>query len=305
MRNDYIQMKTYNYKAFVFVAREGNLTRAAKRLFLTQSALSLQIKKLQEQLNLVLFERTPHGMRLTEAGQRLLPAAERALQAEIDFSNEAAGLDNAVSGRLRLGTILDPEFLRLGDYLSLLTKRHPALMLELTHGMSGTVAELVKNDQLDVAFTLGPPDLEDLSEQYHLIKLREFSYRVIAPLGWRSRVEGMNWESLAKLPWIGTPPNSVHNQLLSKKFASIDARQNIVASVDLEQSMMNLVLSGVGLSLARHSHALHASHTHGVVIADKVSLDAGLCFICRKDWHNNPSITAAMTAVEDIWLNNK
>ena len=115
----------------------------------------------------------------------------------------------------------------------------------------------------------------------------------------------MDWADLAKLPWIGTPQNSVHSQLLSKKFASIGARQNIVASVDLEQSMLNLVLSGVGLSLSRHSNALDASHVHGVVIADKVSLDAGLCFICRKDCHSSPSIEAAMTAVEDVWLNNK
>lgn len=298
-------MNKCNFKAFVFVAREGNLTRAAKRLFLTQSALSLQIKKLQEQLNLVLFERTPHGMKLTGAGQRLLPLAERALQAEDDFCNEAAGLDNAVSGKLRLGTILDPEFLRLGDFLSILTKRHPALMLELTHGMSGSVAKQVKKEQLDVAFTLGPPNLEEMSEQYHLIKLTEFSYRVIAPPGWRSRVEGKDWEELAKLPWIGTPSNSVHNQLLSKMFAATDVRQNIVAKVDLEPSMMNLVLSGVGLSLARHSRALHASHTHGVVIADKVSLDAGLCFICRKNSVNNPLVEAAMSAVKDVWLNNK
>ena len=68
-------------RTFVTLAREGNLTRTAQRLHLTQPALSLQLKKLHEQLGVVLFERTPRGMRLTRAGEQLLPAAQRALSA--------------------------------------------------------------------------------------------------------------------------------------------------------------------------------------------------------------------------------
>ena len=70
-------------RTFVVLARVGNLTRAADQLHLSQPALSLQVKKLHEQLGVVLFERTPRGMRLTPAGEQLLPAAERAL-GEVD-----------------------------------------------------------------------------------------------------------------------------------------------------------------------------------------------------------------------------
>ncbi len=290
-----------NLRAFVTVAREGNLTRAAKRLFLSQPALSLQIKKLQSQLNLILFERTPRGMRLTEAGQRLLPAAERSLRVTAEFTAAAARLKDTVIGRLRLGTILDPEFLRLGRFLSALAEQHPALSFELKHGMSGTVARLVEDGQLDVAYTLGQPGLSELCDRFHVASLTVFSYRVVVPPGWAGQVRGKGWRDLAALPWIGTPPDSVHNRLLSRIFAAEGVEQKVVALVDLEPSMMDLVQSGVGMALARHSLALQAAHTTGVVIADAVSVDAEMCFVCLPDRSNEPPIQAAMTVIKNVW----
>lgn len=112
-------------RTFVTVAREGNLTRCAQLLHLTQPALSLHLKKLQDELGLALFERTPRGMRLTQAGVQLLPAAERALSATTELRVAAAALTGTVSGALHIGTIVDPEFLRLGAFLRRLVEHHP------------------------------------------------------------------------------------------------------------------------------------------------------------------------------------
>jgi len=288
-------------KAFVTVAREGNLTRAAERLFVTQPALSLQIKKLQEGLELILFERTPRGMRLTEAGQRLLPVAERALAGVSEFRAAAAGLKDTISGRLRLGTIVDPEFLRLGAFLSTLAERHPTLSFELTHGMSGTVTRWVEQGELDVAYTLGPPGFPDLAGRFQVIGLTDFTYRVVAPPGWAGQVRGKGWRELAALPWIETPPDSVHHRLLSTVFAAEGVRPHVVARVDLEPSMLDLVRSGVALALARDSLALRAAHAEGVVIADSVSVAAELGLVCRADRRTEAPIKAAMEAIEAVW----
>src|SRR5260370_13724851 len=112
-------------RAFVTVAREGNLTRAAVQLHLTQPAVSLQIKNLQEALGVTLFTRTSHGLSLTRDGQALLPHAERALAAAGDVQRAAAMLRQEVRGRLRIGTILDPEFLRLRGFPRLLGASYP------------------------------------------------------------------------------------------------------------------------------------------------------------------------------------
>lgn len=294
-------MDTALLRALVAVAREGSLTRAAARLHLTQSALSLRLKRLHEAVGVTLLERTPRGMRLTEAGRRLLPAAERALAAGEEFRAAAGGLQGTVSGRLRIGTVVDPEFLRLGLFLRQLTERSPGLSLELAHGMSGAVTRDVEDGDLDVGYTLGQPGLPELQGRFHALQLTAFAYRVIAPPGWAGRVRGRGWRELAALPWIATPPASVHHRLLGRVFAAEGVEPNVVARVDLEPSMLDLVRSGVGLALARESIALQRAHADGTVIADAVSLGAGLGFVCRADRREEPPIRVALEAMEAVW----
>jgi DNA-binding transcriptional LysR family regulator len=288
-------------RTFVTLAREGNLTRTAQRLHLSQPALSLQLKKLHEQLGLVLFERTPRGMRLTRAGEQLLPAAQRALEAATELDSLAAGISGQVGGRLRIGTIVDPEFLRLGPFLKRLVEYHPGLSTDLAHGMSGAVRREVAANRLDVAYTLGLPGMKDVEAGFEVLTLTPFSYRVIAPPGWQERVRGKDWKALARLPWIGTPADSVHHRLLAGVFREAGASPRIVAQVDLEPSMLDLVRSGVGLSLARDSVALRAAHAGSIAIADRVEVPAELGFLCLRARRTEPAIAAAFSVIAAVW----
>ncbi len=287
-------------RAFVMVAQEGNLTRAADRLCLSQPALSLQLKKLQDSLGVTLFERLPRGMRLTQFGRQLLPAAERILNSTAEFRAAAFRLKGSVTGSLRLGTIIDPEFLRLGTCLRLLTQRHPGLSFSLRHGMSGVMAREVEVGNLDVAFTLGPPGMEELRERFHVLMLTGFIYKVVAPPNWGGQVLNKGWRELAPLPWIETPPESAHHHLLKRIAMTEGVEFNFVAQVDLEPSMLDLVKSGVALSLARDNLALNAAHASGVVIANAVEVPAELGLICRKDRLDEPSVSAALE-IASLW----
>lgn len=110
-------MDLKHIRTFAAVARVGNLTRAAEHLHLTQPALSLQLKSFQEALDLPLFTRTAQGLAPNADGRALLPSAQRVLDALEDFERAIGALRVTVQGELRLGTILDPEFLRLGATL--------------------------------------------------------------------------------------------------------------------------------------------------------------------------------------------
>ena len=256
-------------RAFATVAREGNLTRAAAQLHLTQPAVSLQIKHLQETLGVTLFTRTSRGLALTRDGQTLLPHAERALAAAADVQRAAAALRHEVRGRLRIGTILDPGFLRLGGFLRALVETHPQIETALRHGMSGWVIEQVRTQALDVGYYIGRPGEDDPLDGalFHTVTLTHFQYRVLAPAGWKERVQrAHDWRALATLPWIWTPPASAHHRLLSRRFAEAGAQPLKVAEVDQEQSMLDLVKSGIGLTLARDSTALAEAHAHALTI---------------------------------------
>lgn len=289
-------MDLIQLRAFITVAREGNLTRAAERLHLTQPAVSLQIKSLQASLDLQLFSRTPTGMALTDDGAKLLPFAERVMESVAEFREGVAALHSTVSGTLSIGTILDPEFTRLGAFLKRLVETYPQLSTQLQHGMSGWVSNQVKSGALDVGYYLGTP-----GKEFHYQTLTSFTYNVVAPQGWKTRVAGKDWPALAKLPWIWTPPESAHNRLLSKTFAQYKVTPNKVALVDQEPSMLDLVKSGVGLSLARESIALREAHAHGLVIADAVSLSTELSFITLAKRKNEPTIAAVFSLLQQLW----
>src|SRR5438876_9155320 len=97
-------------RCFITVAREGTVSRAASLLHLTQPAVSLQLKGLEEDTGLQLFNRTPGGFTLTEAGAALLPLPHKAVSAALDFRTAANALKQSQRSTLRVGTILDPEF---------------------------------------------------------------------------------------------------------------------------------------------------------------------------------------------------
>jgi len=289
-------MDLIQLRAFVTVAREGNLTRAAERLHLTQPAVSLQIKSLQASLQLQLFHRTPSGMSLTDDGAKLLPFAERVMESVAEFRQGAAALHSTLSGTLAIGTILDPEFIRLGAFLKRLVETYPQLSTQLQQGMSGWVLQQVRSGTLDVGYYLGTP-----GKEFHSQTLTTFSYHVVAPKGWKNRVAGKGWEALAQLPWIWTPPESAHYRLLTKIFAEYKAVPNKVALVDQEMSMLDLVKSGVGLSLIRESIALREAHAHGLVIADRVSLSTELSFISLAKRKHEPTIAAVFALLQALW----
>ncbi|WP_175768336.1 LysR family transcriptional regulator [Burkholderia cenocepacia] len=291
-------------RAFATVAREGNLTRAAAQLHVTQPAVSLQIKHLQETLGVALFTRTSRGLALTRDGQTLLPHAERALAAAADVQRAAAALRHEVRGRLRIGTILDPGFLRLGGFLRALVETHPQIETALRHGMSGWVIEQVRAQALDVGYYIGRPEEDSPRDEalFHTVTLTRFEYRVLAPGGWKERVQrAHDWRALAALPWIWTPPASAHHRLLSRRFAAAGAQPVKVAEVDQEQSMLDLVKSGIGLTLARDSTALAEAHAHALTIVEPVTVPTELTFVTLAARRDEPAIAAALRLIEAQW----
>jgi DNA-binding transcriptional LysR family regulator len=294
--------------AFVVVAREGNISRAAARLFLSQPAVSLQLKELQALLQLELFVRTSAGVALTRDGQALLPYAERALDQLGDVHAAAQRLAARVLGKLRIGTILDPEFTRLGAFLRELVSQAPDIRPELQHGMSGTSLARLLAGEIDVGYYIGDAAADAAAlpgsrKRVALLSrpLTPFAYRVVAPPGWQPRVQGQDWPALVELPWILTPPDSVHARLLAATLEPLGLRQKGVALVDQEASMLALVRSGVGLALARDAVAMQASQSEGIAVADRVLLQTQLCFITRAGARRSPVVDAALAAIERAW----
>lgn len=297
-------------RAFVTVAREGNVTRAAEQLRITQPAVTLQLKRLARETGITLFRRVSTGLSLTQQGALLAAKAEQVLAAFTAFDQTAARLSSRARGTLRIGTIIDPEFTRLGAFLKALIESGPGIEATLRHGMSGDVPERLRRNDIDVGFFLG--DMEDFeppagrseeagADLFYGQNLAPLTYRIVGAPSLAGLVRGAGWDSLASLPWIGTPAASVHNRLLKNIFDRLGLRQNVVAEVDQEASMIAMVRTGVGLSLCRESIALHEQQVNGLVVADEAKLSTTLSFICLASRANEPTIKFAFDAIRRIW----
>src|SRR5690348_4001071 len=102
---DHRWMELQQFRYVAAVAEEGNFTRAAARCFVVQSALSHQIKRLEEELGVTLFNRTSRRVELTAAGTAFLAAARTALNAAERAAVDAAAAAGHITGRLRVGVI--------------------------------------------------------------------------------------------------------------------------------------------------------------------------------------------------------
>ncbi len=154
-RQQRIFMEIYQLRGFAAVAELGHLTRAAEKLHISQPALSAQIKSLEEELEVELFERTPNGMLLTAPGKRILAAAENVLAAAQALHNEARVSRGAVESSVTVGTVSDPEFIQLGALSSAAVERYPLLQIQFHREVSGEAFEHVREGRRDASFYYG------------------------------------------------------------------------------------------------------------------------------------------------------
>ena len=279
------------------MAELGQLTRAAEALHLSQPAITAQIKALEEDLGMALFERTPTGMVLTSAGRRLLAPAQQVLAATQHLRNEAKALFGEVAGIVSVGTVSDPEFIRLGEFLSAMVERFPLIQLELQQQVSGMALERVRDGSLNASFYFGELTTPSVAG----LRLRDIVYRVAAPAAWRSRVEHADWAEIAALPWILTPSVSTHNQLLHALFRNHGAEPTKVVEADQEAVVNSLIVSGVGLSMMRDDQARAAAAAGEVVIWGKTPSTTQAWFIYPAEQARDPVVGAMLATLRDIW----
>jgi DNA-binding transcriptional LysR family regulator len=152
-------------RTFLAVAEAEHLSRAAASLHLTQGAVSQQIRQFERGLGLVLFDRTRRGVRLTEAGQRLL-ASCRGAQRAIDHIEEAArNLRSLDVGSLRIGATPTAAGHHLPSLLAAYLARHPRVFVEVATINAVAVEQQVRGGSLDCGMVEGPvtgPGLDQL-----------------------------------------------------------------------------------------------------------------------------------------------
>jgi DNA-binding transcriptional LysR family regulator len=290
-------MELYQLRTFVTVARQGNLTGAAELLHVSQPAASAQVKALEAELGVALFERRPTGLSVTKVGEALVPYAERVISAAAELKTRAKVMRGEVAGKLCIGAVIDPGYLRIGELVSRLLGLHPLLDIEIHQQISAKIADSVRSGEIDAGFFLGSTGGLGLSA----LTLSRPLYRVVGPVAWRERLQVASWNDLADLPWVCGPKQGFHFQMLTDLFGKRDLRPLKVTEADQESIIFSLVCSGAGLSLMREDLAFAAAAGEEIVIWGDVTAKTCLSMLFREDRKAAPEIQAMLAVLQSIW----
>lgn len=248
-------MEIHQLKTFVIVAREGSITRASERLYLSQPAVSAHIKAIEETLGITLFERTPRGMSLTGDGQRLLAKAEQTLGAHRELIDEATRIKGRLTGTFRFGGGSNSSTAAVGRLLIELADRHPGVDVEIQHGTSLDILNGIRDGSLDAGIynEADEPDT-DLST----IEVSRFGIYLAAPSGLVAITQPLDWQALGELPWIYPNCNSCCGRAAEELFRQHQFRPKRIISVDRESVTRTLIAGGVGVGLLHTKSAKDA-----------------------------------------------
>lgn len=163
----------------VAVAQERHFGRAAERVFVTQPALSLAIKKLEEELSTKIFERRQNQITLTPLGEQLVQQAQRVLDEADQMKSLAAQGKDQLVGLLRFGVITTVGPYILPDLILALSKRAPSMPLEIEENLTTNLTVMLKNGKLDVIMVALPFDEPNILMQ----GLYDEPFKAVVPVG--------------------------------------------------------------------------------------------------------------------------
>ena len=239
-------MDLHQLRGFYEIARTRSFTRAADKLFLSQPAISLQIKALEDELGKALFDRKRREIRLTEAGEVLFKYVQQIFDGLEDARNEIAALDKEVSGRLVVGTSDTNCTYILPDALEEFRRCYPGVDLDIRNRISPEIANLVATDEVDIGLVTLPVRHRDVQEHTLLERQDVLICRPDHRLGGRKR---MRLADITPFPLLVLERGSTSRQLLDAALVKGRVCPPIAMELGGIEVLKRFVEIGLGLAV--------------------------------------------------------
>lgn len=156
---------------FVGIAETGRFSEASKMLFVTQSAVSQQIKLLEEELGAQLFVRQAHSVILTESGRELFPLAKKVLNGVAECRNRISDLKGLMCGTLNIGLTYSLEPYIRETMLAFMT-RYPKVKVNAYYKSLSDLLSMLKDHEIDIMFSMMPTSPHEFAESTPIMEYR-------------------------------------------------------------------------------------------------------------------------------------
>jgi DNA-binding transcriptional LysR family regulator len=248
-------MELRQLRYLVALAEERNFTRAAAREHIAQPALSQQIRRLEHEVGLALVERTTRRVALTDAGEVLVARARRVL-AEIEAARtELESLSGVHTGHVQVGTMHTMGPIDLSLPIGIFNNRHPRVEITVRDQSSEELAEMLRVDELDVAFLSVTERIESHGLGLHQLVSEELVVVLPSehPLSSRHRIR---MAELAEERFITFRPGARLRELLVGAGQSAGFEPVVALESNETHLIRRLVARGLGVAVLPRSDAV-------------------------------------------------
>src|SRR3954454_10131925 len=243
-------MELRHLRTIAAVARHGSFSKAAEELHLAQSAVSQQIRRLEQELGVEVFRRTSRSVELTAEGEVILGYAHRVLREVDGLHSELGELTGLVRGEVRIGGMYPTGPYDLAEILAEFRARHPGVAINMVEDTQDDILARLRADELDCAFTAVEPDT--LGDEYAATLIWEEEFVVALPPGHLlAPADHVTFEQLAGEDLIAYRENSALRRRLERTMADRGlAPRNAFICTEMA-AVRALVSKGLGAAVTR------------------------------------------------------
>lgn len=238
-------MEIKNLESFRKVAELASFTRAADALGFTQSTISFQIRQLEEELGVPLFERNNRTVTLTNEGRRLLPIANDILRLSAE-AGHIRGSEEQPAGLVRLGIAESLASWQMRDKFAFFHSRYPEIHLQLITGSTADTFQRLQRNEVDMVYTL---DKKTADKKYVTALEKPVNMRFVTrydhPLAGKSHITA---EDLLQSDLLLTEKDMSYRALLDEALASRGSESEPIIEAGDTHLICELLRQGVGIS---------------------------------------------------------
>lgn len=267
------------YKSFYYAAKELNYTKAAEKLYVSQSSVSQSIKSLEKALNTKLFYRKGKSMELTNEGKLLFTYVNQSMNLIMQGEKAIADLISLSYGEIKIGISDTLSRYYLMDYLREFYKMHPSVKIKINNRPSSVTSKLVTSGELDFGIVNINPETD--YSKLSLLKLTKVNALIIASKQLLNDVDkSYKLEEILTYPLISLEKNSTTRKIFENFFS--DNGYNFEPEMEFGSidNIVEMVKLGVGIGFisATQNQKIIEDDSLAIVNVEKVlpSIDVAL-----------------------------
>ena len=245
--------KNYNY--FLTIIETGGVSRAAEKLFISQTAVSKYLKRLESNLGFELFNRESYPLRLTEAGELYLEYVMNIVDMEKQLLKKLTGLEDTNRGTVKIGTGSWGTFITLPVVLPIFKQLYPNINIEINEGNHQELASMIEYDKIDCALFLKPHSYRNITFEHlyyeHILLAVNKANPILKSIKYDGKVNALKCEDFKVFrhqPLIMYKQGLIAREIIMNYFNLLNIKPNIILEISNFVMALEMVIANMGIA---------------------------------------------------------